>query len=464
MTSIDVARVFAESVAGLEYDDLPEPAVAGARKTVLDGLGVILAASGGEPAVGPALALVRESGGRPDATVLGAGFRAPVEAAAFANGAMAHALNFDDQTPWGQHAAASVVPAALAVAERLGGVSGRELLVAVAAGQDLFARLRRHVGWRKDWNLSTVFGVYAATAAAGRLLRLDEDRLLHAFGVAAMQSAGVMEVVGGVGSELGGLYAGFSARGGVLSALLARGGMRGVESLFEGPTGVFATYFGGDYDRAAMVDGLGREFQGAVTLYKPWAAIGTAHSHIHAILRLVRDQGVAVEDIAELRLPVGDCHELLCTPLGARQAPASLLDARFSLPFLVALAAVRRDLRVSDLSVEALTDPRVLGLARRVVPVRDPDLDWKAELPIGRVELVLVDGRTLVGTGEGVPGSATAPLSWADLEAKFVDCAGAAAVPIPPDRIDAALRIAHDLHDEPDATALVRAVTPDSST
>jgi 2-methylcitrate dehydratase PrpD len=460
MTPTDIARVLADHVAGLEYEHLPAPAVAGAKKTVLDALGVMLAASGSEPAVAPVLDLVRECGGRPESTVLGVGIAAPAVMAAFANGALAHSLNFDDQTPWGQHAAASVVPAALAVAERMGGVSGAELITAVAAGQDLFARLRRNVGWRKDWNLSTVFGVFAATASAGRLLRLTGGQLHHAFAIATMQSSGLMEVVGGPGSDLGGIYAGFPAKGGVVSALMARSGTRGVESVFEGATGLFQTYFNGVYDRDAMLDGLGRDFTGSGTLYKPWPAIGTAHSHIHATIEIVREHDIAVEDIAEVRLPVGDCHELLCEPLAARCAPASLLDARFSLPFLVALAAVRRDLGITDLSTDALGDPRVLDLARRVVPVRDPDLDWRQELPTGRVEFRLNDGRTLVREGTNVPGSAAAPLTWAELEAKFASCATAAAVTITPGRIDDALALARRLEHTTDATDLIRAMTP----
>jgi len=99
----------------------------------------------------------------------------------------------------------------LAVSLRKGGVSGRDLIAAVAVGQDLFARLRCNVSWKQDWNLSTVLGTFAATAAAGRVLRLTPEQLTHAFGVASMQAGGVMELVTGLGSQLGGLYAGFPA-------------------------------------------------------------------------------------------------------------------------------------------------------------------------------------------------------------------------------------------------------------
>ena len=102
---------------------------------------------------------------------------------------MAHCLDFDDQTPWGQHAGSSIVPAVLAVAERRGGVAGRELIAAVAAGQDLFARLRRNVAWRKDWNCPRSLGVFAATAAAARVLDLPPVQVANALGSPACSAA-----------------------------------------------------------------------------------------------------------------------------------------------------------------------------------------------------------------------------------------------------------------------------------
>ena len=451
-----LSREFAEFAAGLQYEQLPASAVEGAKKTLLDSIGVTLAASGAEPAVRPVIDLVREGGGRPESTVLGSGVRASATEAAFANGAMAHSLNYDDQTPWGQHSSSSVVPAVLAVAERVGAVSGRDLIAAVAVGQDLFARLRCNVGWKQDWNLSTVLGSFAATAAAGRLLRLTPEQLSHAFGIASMQAGGVMELVTGLGSQLGGLYGGFPARAAVTSALLAQKGTTGHPAVFDGPLGVFAAYFGGNYDRGAMVADLGVDFKGSYTLYKPWAAIGTAHSHIHAMIDVVTRDDLQVRDIDEIMVYVGDCHEALCAPLPERRAPSTLLDARFSLPFLVSVAAVRRGMRVADLTAETLTDPTVLNLAQRIVPVSDPALDWKLELPHGRIEVVMRDGRRIVAIGNDVPGSAAAPLTWNDLTTKFADCAAAAAVPPSPRAVCQLQDLIQNLEALDDVTILVR--------
>jgi 2-methylcitrate dehydratase PrpD len=455
-TLTDASRHFADLVADTVYRRLDTDAVDAAKKSVLDTLGVALAASGVEPAVRAVVDLVRESGGRPEASVLGFGFKAPTIMAAFANGAMAHCLDYDDQTPWGHHASSSVVPAAFAIAEHTGGVPGRDMIAAVAVGQDVFARLRSHVDWRQDWNLSSVLGVFAATAASARVFGMTRECAHHALGIASQQSCGVQEVVVGTGSDLRCMYAGFSAKGAVLAALLARRGLTGVEAPFEGRHGVFNTYFGGRYDREGMLGDLGRDYCGKSTLYKMWPSVGTAHSHINATLQIVTAHDLAVEDIREIRVYVGDYHNVMCTPLETRRAPETLSDARFSLPFLVAIAAVRRRVSISDLTADGLRDPQVLAVAKQVVPIEDVSYDWKLDLPLGRVEITTHDGRSFTRVGTDAPGSPESSLTWDDLTRKFEECAAAAAVRPSQGQIDAAVRMTRELESLADATEIMR--------
>lgn len=452
----DLVQDLAEFAASVMYESVPAPAVEGAKKSILDTLGVILAASGVEPALGPVLQLVRETGGNAEASILGFGGRVPALMAAFANGAMAHCLDFDDQTPWGQHAASTIVPAVFAIAERNGGVSGKDLIAAVAAGQDIFARLRRNIDWRKDWNFSTAMGVFAATAAASRVLGLPAERVVNALSIASMQSSGVNETVFATGSDLHGTYAGFSAKGAVLATLLAQKGTTGVSTLFEGEHGVLATYFGGRYDRANLLKDLGTEFMGGTTLYKFWPSVGTSHGHIHATIRIMKENALSAEDIRELRVHVGDHHELMCRPLEGRAAPKTAVDAKFSLPYLVAVAAVRGTITVSDFEEAERQNPEVLAVARKVVPVPDPDLDWKYDMLPGRVELLTHDGRTFTRTGDGLPGSPEAPMGWEQVAQKFGDCSRAAAVPLSDGTILRAQAFARDLETHADATKLIR--------
>ena len=454
----DLVHDFADHAASMTYAALPEAAREAAKKSILDTLGVILAASGLEPAVRAVIEIVQQSGGAPECSVLAFGGRAPALMAALANGALAHCLDYDDQTPWGQHCASSIVPAVFAMAERQGGVTGQELIVAVAVGQDIFARLRCNVAWKKDWNLSTVLAVYAATAAAGRVAGLSAAQIGHAMGIASMGSSGIMEMVAGRGSDLRGLYAGFSAKGAVLAVLMAQKGVTGIDRLFEGKYGVFASYFGGEYDRKAMLAGLGAELLGNGTLYKRWPCVGTAHSHMKAAIDIVTAQNLGVDDIAEIKLHVGDYHDLMCQPLDERRAPATLADAKFSLPFLVAIATVRRGMSVTDFTQTGLHDPAILEAGRKISLVADSTLDWKLELPPGRVEIVAKDGSRWLVEGQRVPGNADNPMSWDDLAAKFRECAAVCVNPLEAETVERAIALARTLETLGDATDLTRAL------
>ena len=452
----DLVHHFARFAAGVQYDQLPTEAAETAKKSIADTLGVIMAASGLEPAVRPVIDLVLESAGTPEATVLAFGGRVPADQAAFANGAMAHCLDFDDQTPWGQHAGSSIVPAVLAVAERRGGVAGRDLIAAVAAGQDLFARLRRNVGWRKDWNLSTVLGVFAATAAAAR----RPGPLPGPAGERARDRQHAVQRADG------GRRRNRERPARVLRRLLGsrRGGgdpagrqrALGSASPLRGTTRLLPHLLPDGYDREAMLAGLGSEFTGSGTLYKPWPSVGTSHSHIHATLQLVTEHRLSAADIAEIRCSVGDYHALMCTPLAERRSPTTLTDARFSLPFLVAVAAVHGRVGLAHFTSSGLADPQVQATARKVVPVPDPALNWTLELPPGRVELVTTDGRAYNKTGTAVPGTTEAPLTWPDILTKFRDCVAASVNPLPAHQVTAVGRHLRSLEQASDATEILR--------
>jgi len=454
--SFDVADFFFDT----RYEKLSPEAIDGAKKSILDTFGVCLAASGKEPAVHAIVDMVQETSGKGESSLIAFGGKVPAVMAAFANGAMAHCLDYDDQTPWGQHSASSLLPAVFAISERVGGVSGKQMISAVAAGQDFFNRFRQHVDWQKDWMFSTVMGVFGAAAAGAKLLGLSREQVANAIGIASMQCSGLAEVVNSTGGDLRALYAGFPAKGAVLSAILAERGISGLPAAFEGPFGIMNQYFQGRYDRDKILDGLGENYTGGQTLYKRWPAVGTAHSHIHATIGLVTENDLSLEDIAEIRVFVGDYHRLMCEPIETRRAPQTLVDAKFSLPFLVSVAAVKRDMRLASFTQEGIHDARVLAAAQKILPIVDSSLDWKLELPPGRVEIVTNDGRRFERVGTDIPGSVENPMSWDDIFRKFDDCARAAIKPWSTETIGKAQDLVLNLDAKDDATELLRLTSP----
>jgi 2-methylcitrate dehydratase PrpD len=146
----------------------------------------------------------------------------------------------------------------------------------------------------------------------------------------------------------------------------------------------------------------------------------------------------------------------MCMPLESRRAPAAAVDAKFSLPFCVALAVTRGRIQISDFNAAALHDPYVLAIAQKVVPVDDKRFDWRNRPLDGRVEFVTRDGRVLPMVGDDFPGSPASPLTWDDLAAKFRDCATVAASPISAERIERAQAMARSLETLDDAADLIR--------
>lgn len=172
------SAILAEYVANTVYADLPERAVAMTKMSLLDALGVTLAAGGLCAECGAFVEIARESGGKKESTILGFGDRVPAHMAAFANGAMAHALDFEDAHDLALvHPNAATVPAALAIAESIGNVNGKDFITAMAVGCDVVCRLGlalKENPAEYGWYMPPILGSFGAAAATGKLLNLDE--------------------------------------------------------------------------------------------------------------------------------------------------------------------------------------------------------------------------------------------------------------------------------------------------
>ncbi|MDB5672922.1 MAG: MmgE/PrpD family protein, partial [Alphaproteobacteria bacterium] len=186
-----LSRAIAEHVANTPYSALPPATVAATKRALLDGIGVMLAASGLSVEAEPFVALAEAEGGTPAATILGRGTRVPAQAAAFANGALAHALDFEDAFDAAPtHPNASLIPAALAVAEAHGPVGGREFIAAMAIGCDLVCRLGlslRRTMEEGGWYPPPILGAFGAAAAAARLMRLSARQVSDTFSLILCQ-------------------------------------------------------------------------------------------------------------------------------------------------------------------------------------------------------------------------------------------------------------------------------------
>ena len=451
------ARI-AEHVATTPFAALAASTVHATKRALLDGVGVVLAASGMSPEVVPFVELARRQAAENGATIMGHGFKSAPGAAAFANGAMSHALDYEDAFDFAPlHPNASLIPAALAVAEAHGPVTGEEFIAAMAIGCDLVCRLGlslRRPMEEGGWYPPPILGAFGATAAAARLMRLSPRQITDAFSLLLCQTSCPGEIKYSADTVIRAVREAFPAQAAVTSAELAAQGVRGFDQPLEGKAGFFRLYVDGRYDPSALLTGLGEHFWIERLSFKPWPACRGTHAYIEAASQLALEHGFAWRDIEEIRLGVGEVQQMLAEPDARKKRPATSIDAKFSLPFTVALALVRGEVGLDDFSPAALADPDLLSVAAKVT--YSPRPEWgRRHATCAAVEILLADGRRLAAEILEPLGSPDRPLSDTQLRTKFVDCAGRSTTPLRADQAEEIAMRVLALEVEPDMAQLI---------
>lgn len=458
---VEISQRVADHLAGTAFADLPPRTVAATKRALLDAIGVSLAATGMGEGCAAFLDLAVEEGGAPLASVLGRSAKVPPAQAAFANGALAHAIDFEDtHDAAAVHPNAATVPAALAVAEARR-ADGRDLILAVALGCDLVCRIG--LGLTEDpaekgWYTPAILSAYGAAAAAGRLLGLDRRGMLDALSLTLCQATCSAEIKRSPDSLVRSVREAFSARAGVAAAQLAGRGITGFDRPLDGKAGFFALYGGGGIDTGRMLDGLGTRFEIDALSFKPWPTCRGTHVYVDMLLGLMGRHGLAAADVAAIAIDVNGLNVMLCEPAAQKRAPRTAIDAKFSLPFTLSGAALNGPPHLGSFGPAALADPAVLALAARVEHRVEPDWAYR-EATRGRLSVRTVDGRTFAAEETVAPGHPDRPMSDAALADKFRACAALAARPLPPDRIERAIAIVADL-ERHSVAELMAAVTP----
>lgn len=429
MSEEPLLRSLAAFVVSVRDGGAPPEVMTDVGRRVRDVVGNALAAADTEPAR-IAAALTAEMGGAAEATPLTGGERLPAASAAFVNGTLAHALDFDDtHLPSVLHPSASVVPAALAVAERRGR-DGASLCEAVAIGDEICIRLGM-AGFDADLGNSTFFerglhatsicGTIGAAATAAHLMELNASEVGHAMAIAASMGAGLLEA-NRTGGSVKQMHCGWAAHAGVMAADLARLGMTGPPTVIEGRFGFLQAYVGDGADIAALTDGLGSIWRVLDTFFKPYPSNHFTHAVIDCALRLRLT--VDATDIEQVDIGVaGPVMRTIAQPADQKARPAGGYAAKFSGPYTFAAAMLGGGglgVYLEDFTDDAAADPDRLELAGRVTFSPDPECTaiYPREFPaIARVRLR--DGGSReekVLVNRGGPRN---PLSDAELRTKF---------------------------------------------
>jgi 2-methylcitrate dehydratase PrpD len=412
MSALTVTEQLGRFVAASARDSIPPAVWHEGKRSLLNFIGCALGVAH-TPPVEMAVRVLLPLSGTDRVTLIGRTERLDPVSASFVNAIGGNLLDYDDtHLRTVIHPTAPVAPAVLALAEQRG-LSGSAALHAFILGAEVACRIGNAVSpghYARGWHITSTCGVFGAAAAAAKLLGFDAERTAHALGIAASQSAGIVE---NLPSAAKNVSVGNAARNGLFAALLAEAGYTAAPSAIEGALG-WARAMGDEPDVATALFGLGEQWELATNTYKPYPAGIVMHAVVDACLALRREHRLTSADIAEITIS-GD---QLLLDRGDRTV-ANDRDARVSIHHCAAVAFQCGRAGLWEFTDAAVHDPAVTAL-RALTRAR---LDANSPRGAATATVHTRDGRSLTTTVTHAKGSTADPLTDAEIEAKLRDLA-----------------------------------------
>jgi len=424
-----VTRRVAEFAAGLKWRDLPHQVVAKLKLHILDTIGCGLFG-----ATRDWTAILRDTSLRFDhderCVLWGTSFRASGPVAALVNGTAAHGYELDDMHVRGViHPGPPSIPPALAAARYADHpISGRDFLVAVAAGYEVSVRVAACMGvphLLKGWHPTGTSGVFGAAAAAGRILGLDGDTMLHALGTAGPHAGGL--IAAQYSGMVKRLYVGHAAQSGLFSVFLAKDGFKGIENVLEAPYGGYVRTFDGRGDPTEIIEGLGERYELLNTGFKRYPTAGAIHGGVDALEQILNEHRLAAEDVESITAYVSHSTREHCGWPYRPNDTTGATGAQMNLSFALASRFLRGRLFVAEFERQQLTAPDLLELVKKVRIEVAGDIDKMGEGArySTRVVVRTRSGREHAATVHHPKGTVANPFTPAEVETKFRQLAAA---------------------------------------
>ncbi len=433
---MELTKAIARNAVRTTYDNLPQEAKESTKRSILDTLGCMFPPTTLENACLSIYEMVIEVGGAKEATIVGFGGKAPSWEAAFVNGSLTHPLDYDDvlHDP-SIHPSGSTVPAALAIAEKLGGVTGKDFITAIALGNDLCIRgsaaPRGQLLLDYPWFHTTIFGAFTAALTTGKLLALSEEQMVNALGIALHRTFGLSRAMLAPNSEIRSIRDGFTCKEGIICGLMAS---RGITACKDSLEQLYKFFYRDNFDPSVLTSDLGSRFRGSEVCFKPWPSCSLTHSLIEATLGIIKQEDIKPHEVSEVVLTLGKfAAERLCEPAEEKLNPRLGIEAKLSMPFTIGVALARRNVVIDDFLPQNLGDPLVMELARKVHYQIDPSF---GDLHPTITTIMTNNGRTFTKRIDDIYGSPQKPLTQEDLAIKFKDCARYSKKPLSPRKVD----------------------------
>jgi 2-methylcitrate dehydratase PrpD len=405
----------------LRYDQIPAEVVEAAKLHLLDCLGCGLAAAGLGIATEGSRAFT-ELGGEPQATVIALDARIPAVNAAFANAMLCHGLDFDDtHSDSVSHVSVVVFPAALAAGEAAS-ASGRELLTAIVAGNEVVTRIGMAAPGafhKRGFHPTAICGIFGGTVAAARLAGSDEAETVSALGIAGSFAGGLFAYLAD-GTATKPMHPAWAAHGSLLATRLASLGAEGPSSVLEGRFGLYHAFIGaepGAVDLDSQLDDLGQRWETPRIAYKPYPACHYIHGSLGATSMLADD--VDPNEIEDIVVTIPEAGvSLVLEPEEAKRTPRTEYEAKFSLQYSTAAMLVHKQVGVRSYTDDAIREVPVLDLARKVRYETKDFATYPGAFP-GGVRIRTKDARTLERELPYQLGAPENPMSADQVRAKF---------------------------------------------
>ena len=427
MSETNITAEGARFIESAATKDLSAEALRIGRRCIVDTLGLYLA-GGLEPTVQILAGDAVDTGGKAEAFVLSAGkAKVPAALAARVLGTAGHAHDWDDTQVshdpahiYGLLTHPSVPPltAALVIAQRLGNVTGEQLMLAFQTGFEFECKISEWMlpkHYRRGNHSSGTVGTFGAAAAAAKLLGLKGDKLAHCIGMAASFAAGIRCNFGTMTKPL---HVGRAAENGVTAALLAARGFTGITEILEAGYGGFLSSLSRTPNIARLTAGLGETWETLNTGFKMYPTVTSIHTALDALRQLMARHGLAAADIARVHVGIGHMTYVHCA---WEYRPAGITAAQMNLFYGLAVTALRGQVSASDFTEDRLADPALMDFIARITAEEDAGLEamGPAFRHACRMQVTTRDGRVLAQEILNRRGSPENAVTAAEVADKF---------------------------------------------
>ncbi len=454
----DIIEAFVNNIIQTKFENIPANEVQATKRNILDTLGAIIAGSS-ENGIPELVDLINRWGGRRESSILIYGIKVPAHHAALALGAMARNRELDNvhTRSGGNHVSATVIPAALAMAEYLGGVSGKDFITAIALGEDIVCRLglahKYPIMVTGRIQLTRILGPVAACA---KILGMDRTQTYDALGIGysgGLSSSDMQQTVDGAMSSF--LHYGFCAEGAIKATLLAHRGLTGTRNILQGKFGYFNAVER-DCDLSRITLDLGKRFEGSYASTKPYPCCKCCHMTISAVVDLAKENDINPEDVKEIVVGVSDADYRMSL-IPERYELTNVVAARFSIPYCVAVALLNRRVTLNDFIPDALSRPGIRDLVMKVKGRVDPEVaEFGVESPATLI-ITMNNGNVYSKRKSLLRGSSDMPMSIEEIaEEKFRWSLPFAANHLPSSNVEAAIELLSNLESVDNVNSIIR--------